>query len=190
MSVAILRWLHANRTPQLIAASWALLRRQPSVFASALGVDMTKSTPMISAGLRQFLALVDGACDQIKQQVRRPRPYLSHPNLQPCLPPEAGFSFPSGHASWYTAAADLLADLLPQRRERLLEMAQHGDASRVMCGVHYHSDVLAAQRLGRAATPQIIASPQWRFFRLDPGVQAEIQRVAAARPEALPSLLR
>ena len=160
------------------------------MFASALGVDMRRSTPGITAGLRQFLALVDGACNRIKTQVRRPRPYVSHPELKPCLPPESGFSFPSGHATWYTAAGELLADLLPQRRERLQEMALHGAASRVMCGVHYPSDVEAAQRLGRAAAAQILASPQWRRFRLDPLVQAEIQRVNAARPEQLPTLLR
>ena len=69
-------------------------------------------------------------------------------------------------------------------------MAQHGATSRVMCGVHYPSDVEAAQRLGRAAAAQILASPQWRSFRLNPVVQAEIQRVNAARPEQLPTLLR
>lgn len=188
--LAILRWLQANRSAELVAASWMTLARDPAVFAPAIGVDMAKSTPGIKRGLRQFLALVDGASNQIKQQVRRPRPYASHPDLKPCLPPETGFSFPSGHAGWYTAAAELLADLLPQRRERLLDMGRHGAASRVMCGVHYPSDVAAAQRLGRAAAAQIIASPQWRSFRLDPALQVEIQRVNAASPEVLAPLLR
>lgn len=188
--LAILRWLQANRTPQMVAGTWMTLGRDADVFSPALGVDMSKTTPMIEAGLRPFLALIDAAADRIKRQVGRPRPYDSHADLRPCLPPEAGFSFPSGHSSWYTAAALLLADLVPERRPRLEEMGRHGAANRVMCGVHYPSDVLAAQRFARAAVDQILASPQWQRFRSDPLVQDEVQRVRQARPEALPLLGR
>lgn len=188
--LAILRWLQANRTPQMVAGTWMTLGRDSDVFSPALGVDMSKATPTIEAGLRQFLALVDAAADQIKRRVGRPRPYDSHSDLRPCLPPEAGFSFPSGHSSWYTAAALLLADLVPERRQRLEEMGRHGASNRVMCGVHYPSDVLAAQRFARAAVDQILASPQWQRFRRDPLVQDDVQRVRQARPEALPLLVR
>ena len=188
--LAILRWLQMHRTPQMVSATWMTLGRDPDVFSPALGVDMSKTTPYIEASLLQFLRLVDGAADQIKQRVRRPRPYASHPDLRPCLPPESGFSFPSGHSSWYTAAFLLLADLVPERRDRLEEMGRHGAANRVMCGVHYPSDVLAAQRFAHTAADQIIASPQWQRFRSDPRVQAEVLRVRQARPEALPLLVR
>jgi len=188
--LAILRWLQANRTPQMVAGTWMTLGRDPDVFSPALGVDMSKTTPHLEASLRQFLALVDRAADQIKRQVRRPRPYLTHHDLRPCLPPESGFSFPSGHSSWYTAAALLLADLIPERRARLEEMGRHGAANRVMCGVHYPSDVLAAQRFAHAAAAQIIASPQWQRFRRDPVVQEEVSQVRQAQPEALPLLVR
>jgi acid phosphatase (class A) len=188
--LAILRWLQTNRTPQMVASTWMTLGRDPAVFSPALGVDMTKTTPRIAGSLQQFLALVDEACNQIKRRIQRPRPYVSHPDLRPCLPPESGYSFPSGHSSWYTAAAQLLADLVPERRTRLEEMGNHGAANRVMCGVHYPSDTQAAQRFGRAAADQIIASSQWQRFRRDPAIQAEIQRVRQARPEALPLLVR
>ena len=187
--LAILRWLQSNRTPTMVSATWMTLGRDPAVFSSALGVDMSKTTPRLEGALRRFLALVDGACDQLKARVRRPRPYLSHADLKPCLPPEAGFSFPSGHSSWYTAAAHLLADLLPERRDRIEQMGRHGAANRVTCGVHYPSDVVAAQRFARAAADQIIASPQWQRLRRDPALQAELERVRQARPEALPAVL-
>jgi acid phosphatase (class A) len=188
--LAVLNWLQRHRTPQMVATTWTTLGRDAALFSPALGVDMGKSTPRLEQGLGVFLALVDQACNQIKEMVRRPRPYWSHANLKPCLPPERGYSFPSGHSSWYQAAAELLADLLPERRERLLTIGAYGGANRVMCGVHYPSDVDAAQRLGRAAAEQIIASPQWRRFRADPGIAAELQRVREAQPEALPLLVR
>ncbi|MEI7665021.1 MAG: phosphatase PAP2 family protein [Synechococcaceae cyanobacterium ELA263] len=188
--LAVLNWLQRHRTPQMVATTWTTLGRDGGLFSPALGVDMSKSTPRVDQGLGVFLALVDQACNRIKDIVRRPRPYWSHAHLKPCLPPERGFSFPSGHSSWYQTAAELLADLLPERRERLLTIGSYGGANRVMCGVHYPSDVDAAQRLGRAAAEQIIASPQWQRFRADPGIAAELQRVRDAQPEALPLLVR
>lgn len=187
--LAILRWLQSHRTSQLVAATWLTLGREPAVFSAALGVDMDKSTPGITAGLRQFLALADAAGNRIKNRIQRSRPYLSHPDLRPCLPPEAGYSFPSGHASWYTAAATLLADLLPERRPRLELVGQHGATNRVICGMHYPSDVEAGQRFGRAAAAQIIASPQWRRWRQAPAIQSELSQVLQGGPEALPLLL-
>lgn len=188
--LAVLNWLQPHRTPQMVATTWTTLGRDAALFSPALGVDMNKSTPRVEQGLGAFLALVDQASNRIKDIVRRPRPYWSHAHLKPCLPPERGFSFPSGHSTWYQAAAELLADLLPERRERLLTIGAYGGANRVLCGVHYPSDVDAAQRLGRAAAEQIIASPQWRRFRADPGIAAELQQVRNARPEALPLLVR
>lgn len=187
--LAVLRWLQRNRTPEMVAATWTTLARDLAVFSPALGVDMVKTTPHLLRGMAPFMALVDTGSDEIKARLRRPRPFSSHADLQPCLPLETGYSFPSGHSSWYAAAALLLADLLPERRERILVLGSSGGANRVMCGVHYPSDVLAAQRFARGAAAQITAIPEWQRFRADPLVQAELARVRAASPASLPLLL-
>lgn len=187
--LAVLRWLQRFRTPEQIADSWLLLDRNTNLFSRALGVDMAKSTPVLNRYLRAMLNQVDAASATIKQQVRRPRPYLSHPDLQPCLPPESGFSFPSGHASWYAAAAELLAVLLPERRERLMAVGQHGGASRVMCGVHYPSDVEAGLRLGRAAALQLQASGEWQRMRDDPALRQELEMLRRLSTGAFPLLV-
>ena len=188
--LAVLNWLQRYRTPEQVASAWLLLDRNPLMFSRALGLDMGKSTPAIIKGLRPLPALVDGATSDFKNTFRRPRPYVSHPQLKPCLPPESGFSFPSGHATWYAAAAQLLSALVPERLERLQQVGNHGGASRTMCGVHYPSDVEAGLRLGRAAAAQILASPEWQMFRSDPAVQAEIELIRGVPPEALPQLVR
>jgi acid phosphatase (class A) len=184
--VAILEWLQRYRSPQLIANSWLLLDRNLTNFDLALGVDMAKITPQLLRGLSPYLALVDGAKDSIKETIRRPRPYLADPRIHPCLPKESGWSFPSGHSAFYRAAAELLADLVPERRERLLAVGLTGGTSRTLCGVHYPSDVEAGQRLGEAAAQQIIASDQWRRFKLLPGIQAELQKIQAVKQQLLP----
>ena len=187
--VAILQWLQRHRSPQLIANSWLLLDRNLSNFDLALGVDMAKTTPQLLRGLAPFLALVDGAKDTIKETIRRPRPYIADPGIHPCLPKESGWSFPSGHSAFYRAAAELLVDLLPERRERLLAVGLTGGSSRTLCGVHYPSDVEAGQRLGEAAAQQIIASDQWRRFKLSPAIQVELQKIHAVNQGLLPLVI-
>jgi acid phosphatase (class A) len=184
--LAILVWLQKHRTPDQIAKSWLLLDRNIVQFDRALGIDMTKSTPAVVRGITSFLTLVDGAKDSIKDRVRRPRPYVNHPQIQVCLPPESGWSFPSGHSAFFRSAAVLLADLVPERRERLLAVGLLGGTSRTVCGLHYPSDVEAGQRLGEAAALQILNSPQWQQFKQNPAVQQQIEKIRQVPVSRLP----
>lgn len=188
--LAILLWLQRFRTPEMVAATWLLLDRNLSAFSGAVGAELGGNTPVLKAGLESFMAPVSAAYGVIKRQQARVRPYLAHPELRPCLPPEATGSFPSGHAVWFRATAELLANLLPERRERLEFMGRQGGANRVLCGVHYPSDVEAGQRFGAEAARQIIASPQWRAFREDPSLQKELLRLRAQGQTALPPMVR
>jgi acid phosphatase (class A) len=186
VDLAILLWLQKHRTPDQIAKSWLLLDRNIVQFDRALGIDMTKSTPAVVKGLTSFLTLVDGAKDSIKERVQRPRPFVSHPEIHVCLPPESGWSFPSGHSAFFRSAAVLIADLVPERRERLLAVGLLGGTSRTMCGLHYPSDVDAGQRLGEAAALQILNSPQWQQFKQNPAVLKEIEKIRQVPVSRLP----
>ena len=186
LDLAILLWLQKHRTPDQIAKSWLLLDRNIVQFDRALGIDMTKSTPAVVRGITSFLTLVDGAKDSIKDRVRRPRPFISHPEIHVCLPPESGWSFPSGHSAFFRSAAVLLAGLVPERRERLLAVGLLGGTSRTMCGLHYPSDVEAGQKLGEAAALQILNSPQWQQFKQNPAVQKEIEKIRQVPVSRLP----
>ncbi len=185
--LAILLWQQRYRTPEMVAATWLLLDRSLSTFSGAVGAELGSSTPLLKAGLEALMPPVNIAYRAIKARQARVRPYIAHPELRPCLPPEATGCFPSGHAVWFRLTAELLADLLPERRERLEHVATQGGANRVLCGVHCPSDV---ERFGAAAARQIIASPQWRAFREDPALQAELLRLRAPGREALPPLVR
>ena len=188
--LAVLMWLQTYRSPEMEASAWLNLYRDPAGFSRALGVDMVKQAPTINAGITAFIKPVDQAMGLIKANVKRQRPYLAHPEIRPCLPLEDSYSFPSGHSTWYRTAAELLADLAPERRERLIAVGLHGGASRVICGMHYPSDVEAGQRLGAEAARQIIQSEQWQAFRRDPAVQQELQRLRSLPSDRLPLLVR
>lgn len=188
--LAILLWLQGARTPEMAANTWTLLERNTGSFSRALGVDVVKTTPTINAALKAFLKPVDAVKDTLKDRYQRPRPFVADTRIQPCLPLEQGYSFPSGHATWFRAASELLADLVPERRLRLVEVGRHGGNSRVLCGVHYPSDVQAGQRLGVAAAAQLIATPQWKAFKADPAVIAEVEVIRNVPAAALPELVR
>lgn len=188
--LAILLWLQGARTPEMEANAWLLLERNLGSFSRALGVDMAKTTPQINAALKTFLKPVDAVMGSLKDRYRRPRPFVAESQIKPCLPREQGYSFPSGHSTWYRAASELLADLVPERRTRLVAVGSHGGNSRVLCGVHYPSDVSAGQRLGVAAAAQLIASPQWKAFKADPAVIAEVEAIRQVSEGALPALVR
>jgi acid phosphatase (class A) len=185
--LAILRWNQRTRSPATIAQSWSYLDRNPGRFSTAIGNDLLKGAPAVAQGLLAFMKRIDAVKDELKNQVARPRPYVSHADLRPCLPLEDSWSFPSGHATWYAAAAQLLADLLPERRERLLEVGRQGGYARSSCGVHYPSDVLASQRLGEAISRDVIDSPQWQRFREQS--RASLQTLLTPPPAGLPVLV-
>jgi undecaprenyl-diphosphatase len=84
----------------------------------------------------------------LKRYTRRPRPFRACPDVIAHLPPLDEFSFPSGHTlqavgftivalAWYPALAPLL-----------LPFTARVAASRVILGLHYPSDVLAALAIG------------------------------------------
>ena len=129
---------------------------------------------------------MDGAKESIKDRVQRPRPFVSHPEIHGCLPPESGRSFPSGPTAFFRSAAVLLVDLVPERRERLLAVGLLGGTSRTVCGLHYPSDVEAGQRLADAAALQILNSLQWQRFKQNPAVQKEIEKIRQVPASLLP----
>jgi acid phosphatase (class A) len=188
--LAILLWLQRYRTPEMVAATWLLLDRDISGFSRAAGSDLTSASPALLQGLADFMAPVVTINNNLKNDAGRLRPYLAHAQLHPCLPPEATPSFPSNHATWFRVMGELLADLLPERRQRLRQVGLQGGANRVLCGVHYPSDVAAGQRLGAEAARQILASPQWRAFRNSPQLQPELGRLRSVPEAQLPLLVR
>lgn len=184
--LAILRWNQRTRTPEGVLHSWRFLNRNLSVFDAAMGTDLAKTSPILFKGLPAFLLRVDTLKDQIKDAVARPRPFVSYGDIQPCLPLETTWSYPSGHATWFATAALLLADVVPERRDRLVSVGLQGGYARAYCGVHYPSDVEASQRLGLALSKELIASPQWRKFKEQ--LAEERAKLLVAPPAGIPLL--
>jgi acid phosphatase (class A) len=87
-------------------------------------------------------------------------------------------SYPSGHAMTGWAWGLILSELAPKRAGELMEAGAAIGDSRVICGVHYQSDVEAGRRLGAAMVARLHAEPA--FEKDLAAAKAELARDRAA----------
>lgn len=84
----------------------------------------------------------------MKRYIRRPRPYRVCPGVIAHIPPLDEFSFPSGHTLQAVSFTVIALAWYPMLAPLLLGFTALIAASRVILGLHYPSDVLAATAIG------------------------------------------
>ena len=70
-------------------------------------------------------------------------------------------SYPSGHAAYGWMTALVLAEIAPERTGPLLARGRDYGLSRVICGVHFPSDVLAGQVAAEAVFARLMRDPEF-----------------------------
>lgn len=176
----------------IVRGPWSAERRQQALednaidpfaaFDSVLGPQFTHANfPATLAVLDRAGRAAGYAGDPVKFLYQRPRPFVSDSTITPCIPDEprlrASFSYPSGHAALGFGWALVLAELVPARADALIERGRDFTWSRVVCGVHYPSDVEAGRTVAAAAIARLHADPD--FQREFAAARAEL---AAAYP--------
>jgi undecaprenyl-diphosphatase len=86
----------------------------------------------------------------LKRWTRRPRPFRAHREIVAHIAPLDEFSFPSGHTLHAVSFTIIALAYFPLLAPLLVTFALLVAASRVVLGLHYPSDVLAATILGGA----------------------------------------
>ena len=86
----------------------------------------------------------------LKHWTKRPRPYASDARIQAWVAPLDEFSFPSGHTLHAVAFTLVALAHYPMLAWLLIPFTASVAASRVVLGLHYPSDVLAATAIGSA----------------------------------------
>ena len=150
-------------------------------FACALGVQIdAQHTPRLYRLLERTRNDASAATRAAKQHYQRPRPFMV--NGQPTCTPqdEPGLrnngSYPSGHSAIGWAWALILSEIDPARADLLQARGRNYGESRLVCNVHWQSDVLEGRFLGAAAVARLHDNAE---FRAD--LDAARQELAAAR---------
>lgn len=92
----------------------------------------------------------------IKTKYSRPRPYITHPEIRPCIALENSKSYPSGHATISRLYARVLGVIFPERKNQFLERADVIAFHRVLGGVHHPSDIEAGKIFGDALADEYL----------------------------------
>jgi acid phosphatase (class A) len=138
-----------------------------AAFDSVLGANFTRANfPATYAVLDRAGRAAGYAGDPVKFLYRRARPFVSDSAITPCIPNDerlrASFSYPSGHAALGFGWALVLAELVPSRADAIIERGRDFTWSRVVCGVHYPSDVEAGRTVAAAAIARLHADADFQ----------------------------
>lgn len=151
-------------------------------YACALGARVDARTTPITYRLLQRVELdVRTVGTPPKDHYGRVRPLIGD-DRPVCVPREewmkTNASYPSGHAMTGWAWALILSEIEPARTGPLMAAGNAIGDSRIICGVHYQSDVEAGRKLGAAMVARLHADPE--FMRDLAAARAELSRDRAA----------
>jgi acid phosphatase (class A) len=167
------------RTPDQVAAAKADEAEEDMfVYKTVLGPNFTVDTLPVTAELGVHVKNEQSvAGGMLKQLFARPRPYQTDKTLHPvCALTDVPNSYPSGHALTGYLEAFTLAEIVPEKRNEILARADDYAHNRLVCGVHYPSDIEESRRVAYLVFGYMLATPR---FQRD---------LAAAKAEARPKL--
>ena len=157
-------------------------------FSCALNAPITEQdTPHLYMLLRRTLIDAGRSTYTAKDHYSRTRPFVV--NKEPiCTPNEEKFlltnsSYPSGHAAFGWAWALILSEIAPEQTDAILARGRAFGESRVICNVHWQSDVIEGRFMGAATVARLHADAT---FRTD--LEAAKAELAAVRAKGLKPL--
>ena len=176
-----------NSDRWLLATAHAELRPPLALqhFDCALGVRLgSATTPNLNRLMQRLFHDADAAAELAKARGFRARPVGDDPERRSCQrlseTGRKGASYPSGSSTVATVFGEAFAALEPQRAPEARRIAREVGLSRLVCGMHYPSDVAAGEDLGKAVFEAAVATPGF-----DADLAAARSELAAVRATGL-----
>lgn len=173
------RWLQAVTDADLSFPATA------ETFACAMDVRISEAdTPRLYTLLRRSLLDAGRSPYPTKNKYQRARPFtvngapLCTPAFEAALRKDG--SYPSGHSAIGWGWALILAEVAPDRADAVLARGRAFGQSRIVCNVHWTSDIEEGRTMAAATVAKLHASAE---FRDD--LRAAQAEVAAARAKGL-----
>lgn len=159
---AVVRAWQQRRTPEMEALAQADAARTAQPFLPALGRDLTpEKLPLTMAFFETLRKDADAMLGDAKGHWNRPRPPQADPDIHPSLRLPHNASYPSGHSTYATAAAVMLADMVPERAAEIYDRAEAYRLNRIIGGVHYPSDIAAGRIAGTVIAATLLENGEF-----------------------------
>lgn len=139
----------------------------PDAFSCAAGMSVSaEATPRLHALLMRSGVDFGFSIYGAKNHYRRARPFMLH-NTTTCSPADETYlrrdgAYPSGHTAIGWGWALILAELLPERADAILQRGRDFGQSRVICDAHWQSDVDGGRLLASTVVARLHADATFR----------------------------
>jgi acid phosphatase (class A) len=158
------------------------------VFDCALGATLDiQRQPVLMRLLARVMKDADVSVKAPKEHYQRPRPFLTDDGPI-CVAKEDWLvkqgSYPSGHAATGWAWALVLSEMEPAKSEAVLKRGLEYGESRVVCGVHYVSDIWAGRTAGAATLARLKTDPAFMADYRKAKAELDAALASGARPPA------
>ena len=133
-----------------------------ATYATLWGEKNPFPSPMpdkVKAFFGRITSDMEAATTAMKNRYQRTRPYNSYPDSKPCIKTSKGYSYPSGHTSFSRMYSGVLGDIIPERKDEFIQVADGIAMDRVIGGVHYPTDIAAGKRFGDEFHTQLLKNP-------------------------------
>jgi acid phosphatase (class A) len=153
-----------TRTPgQISAAKFDDTHEDIFIYSNVLGPTFTPETLPITAAFSAHIRNDAGVVDPpLKNLYSRPRPFISDTTLHPVCEAKPEGSYPSGHSLNGYLYAYALAEIVPEKHAEILARADDYAHNRIVCGVHYPSDLEASRRAASIVFGYMLANPRFQ----------------------------
>lgn len=164
-----------RRQAQTPAERWAVAEADADTlydrFSQVVGTPLTRERfPILIQMLNRSERQVSAPIFAAKDVYKRARPYqrlklarVCGKDAAPAPDPDAQkrTSYPSGHAAYGWTAALVLAQAAPDKAPAILRRGMDYGESRVICGMHFPSDIVAGQLVATAVVERLASSPEF-----------------------------
>lgn len=155
---------HGRTAADLAAANQDGSIKNASIFRDAIGPAFElERLPQTSYLMAMVRGSEKAAADRAKDYFRRPRPWITNPDIGACSRKDEPLSsYPSGHTTMAYSMGAILARLVPDRAPAIMARAARYAQSRIICEVHFRSDVTAGEALGLIVAERLMQKPEFR----------------------------
>jgi acid phosphatase (class A) len=161
-----LRWRDTPRWRLAASDADVQFPHAANLFSCAAGIRISQSTaPRLYSLLQRVIVDAGKSTAEAKKKYVRSRPFALYgqstcvPNDEEILKTNGGY--PSGHASLGWAWALVLAELIPRRANEILSRGYEFGQSRVICGVHWQTDVDAGRMIASGVVAKLHSNQEF-----------------------------